>query len=189
METAPQIDFQGMEPSDAVRDQIVNKIARLEDHYGRVTACRIIVKAPGAHHRTGGQYDINIHLVLPDKREVSVGRTPTPDERFQDLDFALNDAFKRARRQLQDEVGRIRGEVKHHLSEPVGVVKTLIREEGYGFLESADGREIYFHENSVSPPGFDSLRAGERVNFIESDEGRQGPQASRVRPLRESAPE
>ncbi len=189
METAPEIDFQDMEPSDAVRDQIAHKIARLEDHYGRMTACRVILKGPGGRHRTGGQYDINIHLVLPDKREVSVGRTPTQDERFQNLDFALNDAFKRARRQLQDEVGRIRGEVKHHAPEPVAVVKTLIREEGYGYLESGDGREIYFHENCVSDPGFDSLRVGERVNFVESDDGRQGPQASRVKPLRENAPE
>jgi hypothetical protein len=57
---------------------------------------------------------ITIHLSLPDGREVNIGRTPQNDERYADIDYALNDAFKRARRQLQDEVRKMQGLVKHH---------------------------------------------------------------------------
>jgi hypothetical protein len=35
-----------------------------------VTACRVVLKAPGGHHRTGGLYEINIHLALPAARSM-----------------------------------------------------------------------------------------------------------------------
>ena len=41
------------------------------------------------HHRTGGPYEVNIRLALPDGREVDVGPTTTADERHADLDFAV----------------------------------------------------------------------------------------------------
>jgi cold shock CspA family protein len=161
-------------------------IEKLEDRYGRATACRVVVKGPGAHHRNGGLFEINVHLVLPDRREVAIERTPHLDERFQDFDFALNDAFKRARRRLQDQVRRMRGKVKHHETAPTGVVKKMSPDEGYGFIAAPDGREIYFHRNSVEGPGFDALSPGARVRYSE-EEGREGPQASRVTPLGSAA--
>lgn len=39
---------------------------------------------------------------------MNIEREPTADERRADLEFAVNDAFKRARRQLQDQVDRMR---------------------------------------------------------------------------------
>ncbi|MCX7898814.1 MAG: cold shock domain-containing protein [Methylocystis sp.] len=188
MQTSPSIDFQGMDASPVLRDRISKHIARLEDRYGRLTSCRVVVKAPGGHHRTGGQYEINIHLSLPDGREVAVERTPHQDERFQDFEFAINDAFNRANRQLQDQVRRMRGDTKRHEAQPIGLVRKLTPESDCGFLESADGREIYFHRHSVQAPGFDKLAVGMRVNFVE-EEGEKGPQASRVMPLAEQAPQ
>jgi hypothetical protein len=41
MKTQPQIDFQGMDPSESFRQQIVSHIERLEDRYGRMTSCRV----------------------------------------------------------------------------------------------------------------------------------------------------
>jgi cold shock CspA family protein len=186
MQTQPKIDFQGVEPSSDRQEKIMRLIEKLEDRYGRATACRVVVKGPGAHHRTGGLYEINLHLVLPDKREVAIERTPHLDERFQDFDFALNDAFKRARRRLQDQVRRMRGKVKHHETAPTGVVKKMSPEDGYGFIQAPDGREVYFHRNSVEGSGFAALRPGARVRYKEED-GQQGPQASRVIPLNSDA--
>jgi cold shock CspA family protein len=187
MKTDPQIDFQGMEPSGAFRDQILTQIKRLEDHYGRLTACRVVVKAPSARHHTGGLYDVHIHLTLPDKRQVAVEHIPHLDERFQRFEYALHDAFNRAVRQLQDQIGEMRGKVKLHDEQPTGVVKKLLPEDGYGFLESVDGREIYFNRSSVREPGFDCLALGARVRFVE-EQGEKGPQASRVTPLGEHGP-
>ncbi len=188
MQTLPQIDFQGMEPSAGLRAKIEQWIEKLEKLFGRATSCRVVVKAPGGHHRTGGLYELNIFMSLPDGREVSIERTPHLDERFQDFDFALNDAFRRARRRLQDQVRLMRGDVKQHEAPPNGVVRKIMSQDGYGFLESADGREIYFHRNSVVDEGFDRLEPGQRVSFTEED-GAKGPQSSRVKPIFERAPE
>jgi sigma 54 modulation/S30EA-like ribosomal protein len=114
METPVELDFQGMEAKPVIRETIEKLIAQVEERCGRVTAGRIVVKGPGAHHRNGGLYEINIRLALPDGREVNVARTPHMDERHADLNFALNDAFKRARRQLQDQLDRMQGNVKAH---------------------------------------------------------------------------
>jgi len=109
METALQIDLQGMDAKEQIRAAITKHVAQLEERSGRITAGRVTVKAPGGHHRTGGLYEIAIHLSLPEGREVNIGHTPQNDERYADIDFALNDAFKRARRQLQDEVRKMQG--------------------------------------------------------------------------------
>src|SRR5512141_3404482 len=114
MQTPVQIDFQGMEASEDTRKAIATHVADLERRFGRVTACRVVLKAPGGHHRSGGLYEVNIRLALPNGREVNVDRTAQADERHSDLTFAIDDAFKRARRQLQDQVRELQGQVKHH---------------------------------------------------------------------------
>jgi cold shock CspA family protein/ribosome-associated translation inhibitor RaiA len=182
METPAKIDFQGMEPVEALRSAIVKHISGLEQRFGRATACRVVLKAPGEHHRTGGLYEVNIRLALPDGREVEVARTPKADERHADVNFALNDAFKRARRQLQDRVRRLHGQVKQHAAQPIGTVAKLDAPGGFGFLRSADGREVYFHRNSVLNGGFAKLGIGTRVTYSE-ESGEKGAQASTIRLL------
>jgi ribosome-associated translation inhibitor RaiA len=114
MQTPPQIEFQNLSPTQAVRDAIAKHVEGLEQRWGRMTACRVVVKGPSERHHSGGLYDIHIRLALPDGREVNVERTAPEDERRADLNFAINDAFKRARRQLQDQVRRMQGQVKQH---------------------------------------------------------------------------
>jgi cold shock CspA family protein len=180
METPVQIDFQGIQPSASVRDAVAAHIAGLEERCGRITACRIILKAPSGHHRTGGLNEVNIHLTLPNGREVNVGRTPKEDERHSDLTFAINDAFHRARRVLQDQVRRMQGQTKAHDEAPLATVSQLEPIDGFGMLTTADGREIYFHRNSVLNDAFKNLKIGTRVTFAEED-GEKGPQASTVK--------
>lgn len=112
MQTPVEIDFQGMSARPDIHASIEQHVAALEKHCSRITACRVVVKAPGGHHRTSGFYQVNIHLALPDGREVNVTRTPPLDERYSDLAFAINDVFKHARRQLQDHVRRMQDEAK-----------------------------------------------------------------------------
>lgn len=180
METPVHIEFQGTRPLEHIRQAVVAQVAALEKRFGRITACRVAVAAPAGRHRTGGQYGIAIHLALPNGREVNIDRTAPADERFADPDFAVNDAFKRARRRLQDHVRRMRGEVKVHETSPLATVASIDRIGGFGFLQAADGREIYFHRNSVLSGSFDRLEVGMRVAFAE-EAGEKGPQASTVR--------
>jgi cold shock CspA family protein len=179
MQTPVEIDFQDLAAPAGVRDSIEQHLAKLEQRFGRITAGRLVVKGPGGHHRTG-LYDVNIRLALPDGREVNVGRTPKEDERYSDLEFAINDAFKRARRQLQDQVRRLQGQVKQHQAEPIGTVRHLDPSGEFGFIEAADGHEVYFHRNSVLDGAFGHLMIGSRVTYFE-EPGEKGPQASTVK--------
>ena len=60
-----------------------------------------------------GPHDVSVRIALPAGREINVGHTPN-DERLTDLDAAINDAFKRALRQLGDETEQMRGQTKRH---------------------------------------------------------------------------
>jgi cold shock CspA family protein len=182
MQTPLEIQFQGMEGTPRIQNAITEHVAELEQRYGRVTACRVVLKGPGGHHRTGGLYEVNIRLALPEGREVNVGRTATADERHSDLTFAIDDAFKRARRRLQDRVRRLQGQVKQHEGTPIGTVVRIDPAGDFGFLQSGDGREIYFHRNSVLKGGFSRLAVGARVMFAE-EAGEKGAQATTVKPL------
>ena len=52
----------------------------------------------------------------------------------------------------------------------------------FGFLEAADGHEVYFHRNSVLDGAFSLLAVGTHVAFAE-EMGDKGPQASTVKLL------
>jgi cold shock CspA family protein len=51
--------------------------------------------------------------------------------------------------------------------------------EGYGFLKTISGREIYFNWESVPGDGFDRMKIGTGVWFVEK-ESEKGPWASLV---------
>jgi cold shock CspA family protein/ribosome-associated translation inhibitor RaiA len=182
MQTPLEVDFQGMSGTPQIQQAITKHVAQLEQRYGRVTSCRVALKGPGGHHQNGGLYEVTIRLALPNGREVNVDRTAQADERFADLTFAINDAFKRARRGLQEKVRRLQGLVKQHEGPPIGTITRLDPSGEFGFLESGDGHEVYFHRNSVLDDGFSRLAAGTRVTFAE-EAGDKGPQASTVKLL------
>jgi cold shock CspA family protein len=182
MQTPVEVDFRDITATPEIRASITKHVAQLEQRFGRATACRVEIKGPGAHHHTQGLYAVSIRLALPDGREVNIGRTPPADERYGDLNFALNNAFKRARRRLQDHVRRLQEQVKQHEGQPVGTVVRLDPSGEFGFLESSDGQEIYFHRNSVLNDGFRHLAVGSRVTFME-EIGEKGAQASTVKQI------
>ena len=183
METPVEIDFERCEDNALYRARIEDRVAMLESRFGHITACRVTMRGPGGRHKTGGPYEVAIHLELPGERHVDIDRSPGQDERYGDPMFAINDAFKRARRVLQDEVRHhLQGKVKHHEEQPHATVRMIERSDGFGFLKTSDGRDIYFHENSVLNGAFAQLKPGDHVAFAE-EMGEKGPQASTVRLL------
>jgi cold shock CspA family protein len=180
MHTPVEIDFKGFDGSEAQKFAIERHLAEVERRFGGIISGRVVVKAPDKHHRKGEPFEISIRLKLPAGREVDVSRTSGADERYADFSFALGEAFRRAECQLHDAVERMQGEVKVAAEQPIGTVTRLF--EDHGFLETAEGLEIYFHRNSVVNGGFAKLGPGSRVNFVEQ-QGEKGPQASTVRRL------
>ena len=172
-----KVTFRDLPPSSAVEAAVRQKMEKLARFYDRIMSCHVVVASPHRHHQKGKLYDVHIDLVVPGG-EVVVNREAGKSQAHHDVYVAIRDAFDAAKRQLQDYSKRRRGEVKAHDHDPVARVSKLF-DDGYGFLETADGREIYFHQNSV-PEGFSRLTLGSEVNFRE-EQGANGPQASTVR--------
>jgi len=160
-------------------------VARLERFSDRITSCRVAVIGRSGRHQHGDLYEVRIQLVLPGRDEVMVDRNPSADHAHEDPYVAIRDAFAAARRKLQDVRRKAQGKVKDHEAPPHGKVLRLFPEEGYGFIESSDGREIYFHRNAVVNGDFDRMAPGVEVRFAET-EGEKGAQASTVHVLGKS---
>jgi cold shock CspA family protein len=115
-----------------------------------------------------------------EEKELIESHEPSKHAAHEDIYVAIRDAFNAAGRKLQDYACRQSGAVKLHEGPPRARVAKLFPEERYGFLETPDGREVYFHGNSVLQPGFEHLDTGAEVYFAE-EQGEKGPQASTVR--------
>jgi cold shock CspA family protein len=186
-----------MESSPLVQEWIEEQVVRLDSFYRPIMGCRVAVELPHRHHRKGAQYHIRIDLTLPGG-EVVIKHQPNLRTRaalegkakttknlevgapHKNLRQAIDDAFKAAARRLQDYARRQSGRVKTHEALPVARVRSLLPDEDYGFLVTPDGREIYFHRDSVLNRGFARLKVGTIVSFVE-EKGEKGPQASTVR--------
>ncbi len=173
MELPLQVTLRDNSPSAAVEGYIRERAARLDGFYDRIMSCRVVVEAPVRHHRKGGPYKLRIDLTVPGD-ELIVDR-----QADEDLYVAIMDAFDAARRRLEDYARRQRGSVKTHEGPPQARVSKLFLEEEYGFLETPDAAEIYFHRNSVLGASFDRLEIGAEVRFA-VEQGEKGPQASTV---------
>lgn len=194
-----QISYRRVKPTEQIEEWIRSEAEKLDTFYNHVMACRVAVEVPHRHHRKGESYHVRIDVRVPGG-EVVVNREPSlaGDVRHlrektarkqmeleaaqKNLHSAIKTAFRTVERRLQDYARCQRGDVKIHALPEEGVVTKVASEEGYGFLTASDGREIYFHCNSVLNQGFSRLREGTAVTFVE-EQGEKGPQASTVRIL------
>ena len=109
METTLKISFQGGDSSDALRALISENVAALERVHGRMTACHVTVQIPD---RLNGPFAVHVRMTLPGGMDLNVDHAPKADERFFDPQFAVSDAFRRAKRLLKDRARKRRGDVK-----------------------------------------------------------------------------
>jgi len=192
-----QVTFRNVPSSESAEQWIRDEAAKLETFHNRIMSCRVMVEIAHAHRRKGTPYHVRIDLTVPGG-ELVVKHEPTLSKRLRqhgerqltkkleldtphkDLRLAIHDAFQAARRRLADYARRHSGRVKTHEPALEGWVSRLVAEKGHGFLRTPDGREVYFHENSVLNRGFQRMGIGTRVIFSE-EQGDQGPQASTVR--------
>lgn len=179
MQLPLQISFRGMERSEAIETRIRERAAELDQYYDRITSCRVVVESPHRRHHQGKLYHVRIDLTVPGA-ELVVTREPAEHHAHEDVYVAIRDAFDAAQRRLADHRRRQRGDVKLHEGAPPARVTRLFPQEDYGFIVTSDGRDIYFHRNSVLNDAFDRLEVGSEVQFAE-EEGDKGPQASTVR--------
>ena len=177
-----QITFKNVDSTETIEASIRSHAARLDQFFDRIMRCHVVVTAPQLRHRKGRLYNVRIDLTIP-QHEIVVNREPPLDHAYEDIEVAIREAFNSAARQLEDYARRMRGDVKVHPVPPHGRVKALFPEKGYGFIETSEGLEIYFHRNSVVDDAFPRLKVGDEVRYVAQEkESEIGPQASTVIP-------
>jgi len=169
-----QITSRNFEPTGEIESYIQQKAEKLDKFHRDLMSCRVLLEVPHRNRNSGLVYNARIDMVLPG-REIVIRR-----EAHEDLHRAVNLAFDAALKRVQAYARRKRGEVKRHEEPPRGRVASLFPEQGYGFITALDGRDVYFHRNSVLNENFETLGIGTEVVFNE-EEGLRGPQASSVR--------
>lgn len=178
MQIPMQITFRHMDTSPALEAKIRERAAELERFHPHIMGCRVVVEQEHSRHHQGNLYRVVVDITVPG-HELVAGRTPSQHQAYEDAHVALRDSFDAIRRQLEELSRRQRGDVKQHEVPPHGRISALQTGQDHGFITSADGRELYFHRNSVLNTPFEQLETGMEVRFAE-EMGEQGPQASSV---------
>ncbi len=171
-----QITFRHMDPSPALEARIRELAGRLDRFSAHIMRCHVILEPSSHHKHQGALYDFRIEITLPDE-EIAIRHAHPADHAHEDPYVALRDAFLAARRKLEDYERKRRGDVKRRSEIAHGRICELDLEHGSGRIETADGRLIYFHRNSLVGSRFEDLATGTEVRFSE-EAGDLGPQAS-----------
>lgn len=61
-----------------------------------------------------------------------------------------------------------------------GVIKRLVSDKGFGFVQAQDGTEYFFHQSACADARFDDLHEGQALTF-EKGQGPKGPRAENIR--------
>ncbi len=102
-----------MDPSPSVEKEVKHQIDLLNRFYDRISGCDVRIEAPHRHHSAGWKFKVTIKIIVPgDTIMVSHGHENSPDH--EDCHLTVRDAFRSARRQVQDYARIRRHDVKIH---------------------------------------------------------------------------
>jgi cold shock CspA family protein/ribosome-associated translation inhibitor RaiA len=168
-----EIQTQKVDLDPRWRDLIEEESARLAERFPEVIRLHVTLRHT-LHHRRGVE-EAAVVANVPRTALRASKREPRMLE-------ALHAVFDSLTRELDRYHRTRRPFVKGPNPRLTGSIKRIFRDGGYGFIRLPEGREVYFHRNSVRALPWEALKPGLAVE-VELEEGAEGPQASRVLPL------
>ncbi len=183
MRTPLEITYRNVSKNDTIETLIREKADKLDRLHDSIISCRVSIERPQGYQQKGSQYRVRIDLRLPPGKELVTHRKSGQGEMQEGLHKLITTAFQSMERQLKKIKGKQENHTKTNPSqtdaEQTGLVVRIFADEGYGFIKTLNGREVYFHKNSVIHNDFDRLEIGTGVRLVQT-EGEKGPQASTV---------
>jgi cold shock protein len=70
---------------------------------------------------------------------------------------------------------------------PKGTIRKVM-DQGFGFIKTEDGKDIFFHRNEIDGVEYSSLREGQVVEFEIGQDKKGRPQAVKVKLVDTKAP-
>ena len=174
MQTAPQISFRNIDPSEAVEDHIRRRIADLEEFYPRIISCEVVIEAPQKRKVSGREFTVHLKLGVPGN-DIETSRDVGRSGAAEDMNLAIHEAFDAARRILHDQDARLDPQhTKHHPPVVHGRIDRLFEGEGYGFIVTDDGEEVYFERDNLTRDCWNELKV-DRLLGLRGGERWKGP--------------
>ncbi len=176
-----EISYRHVNKTREIEDLIRGKAEKLHRICNYLSSCRVAVERDQRKQGTGDVFRVRVDLTVPPGHELTASKRSDEKNMRIELAATVRRVFEAVERPLQELVEEQRGEEKLHPEQEVtGIVGTLFPADGYGFIRTLDGQEIYFHRNSVINEDFDNLTEGTGVHF-ESEMGEEGLHATTVR--------
>ena len=122
MQTPLQITIRDIEHSEALEVHIRDKVKKLEEFFGNIMSCRVVVGMPHKHHHQGKHFNVRIDIGVPGS-EIVVNH-----DHNEDIYVALRDAFDAAKRRIEDYARKLHGKVKAHITKRPDEREGLIEE-------------------------------------------------------------
>jgi ribosome-associated translation inhibitor RaiA len=101
MSIPSSIHFHNMDRSPALETDIKNHVESLSQFFDRIIDCQVTIDAPHRHHHKGLRYRVVINISVPGDTLV-VSHEDESSPAHDDCYVTVRDAFRSARRQLQD---------------------------------------------------------------------------------------
>jgi cold shock CspA family protein/ribosome-associated translation inhibitor RaiA len=158
---------------DSARAEIEARLEGLAEGHDDLIDLRITAHET-RHHRHGGR---EVHITCQARGREIVAKRTQPN-----IGLALNEALDVFEREVHRLRRKRRDLSRMQPPEPpcLGIVDRIFREEGYGFILTDDGDQVYFHRNAVKEGlDFARLQEADRV-ALNVEPGLEGPQATTV---------
>jgi len=131
MQVPIQISYRDVPVSEALSALIRAEAEKLEKYYQGIIACRVVVEHAYSHQQNGAPYHIGIVMEVPGmeltitdepnlgqhlraNETTRVRKSAEVEQDHKDAQVAVRDAFRKAKRRLQDYAQRRQGDVKTH---------------------------------------------------------------------------
>ncbi len=176
MQSALQITFRDMPPSEALETRIRDKVAKLEKFHPHITSCRVTVEESHRHQNQGRHFGVKVEVHVPGGQPVVASL-----KHDEDVYVAVRDALGAVRRRLEEGLRETRGAVKAHETPRHGKVARVFAEEGFGFIQTDDGARVLLQprQRRASPLRGPGLRRAGPVHRGGGHRGRPGQAGER----------
>jgi len=101
MSIPSSVHFHNMDRSPTLETDIKNHVESLSQFFDRIIDCQVTIDAPHRHHHNGIRDKVVINISVPGDTLV-VSHEDASSPAHDDCYVAVRDAFRSARRQLQD---------------------------------------------------------------------------------------
>ncbi len=93
------IQFRNLDHSEAIEKRIREHISKLNQHFGEINSCHVVVEMHHRHHQHGNHFHVLVDVNVPG-HELLTYNQPDKNKLYSDVYVAIRDAFDAMDRKL-----------------------------------------------------------------------------------------